>query len=754
LAFLQRRVRAGGADVPHDWSVEGAFAAANPTGAPGGFLPAGTGWYRKHFKLPDTDAQRRVFIQLEGVMANSDVWINGFHLGHRPFGYVELDYELTGHLKFDGADNVLAVKADNSVQPASRFYAGAGIYRHVYLISTDPVHLENHGVYVTDPELTDEQARVRVESAVTNSTTAPGEVTVRVTLAGPDGQTAATGETKAVVAAGQEAVVKQDLVVPHPQRWDLDSPKLYHATSEVRAGDKTVDDQTVAFGLRDAKFVPETGFWLNGKNFKIKGVCVHQDGGAFGAAVPMSVWERRLLTLKAVGVNAVRTAHNPPAPEFLDLCDRVGMLVMDEMFDCWLVGKSGSDGRRLADYHLDFAEWSLIDERDTARRDRNHPSIILYSTGNEIHDTPNAESARKILTGLVATFHEYDPGRPVTQALFRPNASHDYTDGLADLLDVVGQNYRENEILAARQQVPTRKIVGTENGLTRQTWVALRDHPDYSGQFLWSGLDYLGESPGWPDISRPTGLLDRTGVPRAEGYEWQSWWSDRPMVYVTRRVAASTVLPTDPGYSQTTKYRQVLFSDWTVRTPAEQGEDVEVYSNCREVELLLNGQSLGAKPLPRDASPRTWRVPFVPGTLKAVGKNDGGIAATYELKTAGPAAKIVLNNDRPTLAPGWDEVALVRATVVDAQGVPVPTANDLITFKTTGPGMLAAVDNVSIAAEVDNPPGIVSFQNPRCHAAGGPVVAFVKATADRGAITLTASAPGLTGDAVTIQVRK
>ena len=743
-------------NVPHDWSIEGPFSATNGTGAPGAFVPSGIGWYRKHFTLPGRDATRRVFIQFEGVMANSDVWINGVPLGHRPSGYVGFQYELTGHLKFGGADNVLVVKADNSVQPASRFYAGAGIYRHVWLVSTAPVHLMDKGIFVRTPEVTEATARIQVETTLTNASAAPRNLTLRTTLLAPDGRTVRVINTPVVITNGAAVTVRQDVEIPHPQRWDLDDPKLYRVVSEVRTWWRTLDDQTTTFGLRDAKFVADTGFWLNGKNFKLKGVCVHQDGGAFGAAVPMSVWEQRLTTLKAMGVNAIRTAHNPPAPEFLDLCDRLGLLVMDEMFDCWLVGKNSLDGQKLQDYHLYFADWSQIDARDTVRRDRNHPSIIIYSAGNEIHDTPNAESARKILAGLVGVFHESDPDRPVTQALFRPNASHDYTDGLADLLDVVGQNYRENEILAAHEQVPTRKILGTENGHTRQTWVALRDHPAYAGQFLWTGVDYLGESVRWPDLGHGAGLLDRTGMARPVGYERESWWSDRPMVFITRRVAASERQPTDPGTAPAERYRRVLFADWNPVKPAADGENVEVYSNCREVELFLNGQSLGTQPLPPDAAPRNWRVPYAPGTLRAVGKNDGVAVATNELKTAGVASRIVLSHDRPTLAPGWDAVALVRATIVDDQGVPVPRANDLITFQTTGPGTVAAVDNTENRAAVDPAAtsGIVSFQSPQRHAAGGTVTAFVKATADTGRITVTASAPGLKSDSVTLRIHK
>ena len=456
-----------------------------------------------------------------------------------------------------------------------------------------------------------------------------------------------------------------------------------------------------------------------------------------GIAVPAAVWERRLATLRTLGVNAIRTAHHPFAPEFLDLCDRMGLLVMDEMFDCWTVAKNRYD------YHLYFQEWSKTDTRDTVLRDRNHPSIFSYSAGNEIRDTPNAALAKDILSGLVATFHQNDPSRPVTQALFRPNASHDYDNGLADLLDVVGQNYRENEILAAHASKPTRKILGTENSHDRTVWLALRDHPEYSGQFLWAGIDYLGESRLWPQTTDASGLLDRTGGFKPAAYERQSWWSDQPMVYIARVVAPPPVAPTDPGYEPGVQIPvQTLFSDWTPANRAPHEEKLEIYSNCEEVELLLNGKSLGVKPLPADASPRTWSVPFEPGTLEAIGRNQGKTVASYKLHTAGKAARIWLVADRKSIAPRWNDVAYVTATVVDADGVPVPDAGPAITFQVTGTGVIAAVDSGDIAS-------IEPFQATERRAFRGQCIAIVKAKT-AGRIVVRASSPGLTNASVEI----
>jgi beta-galactosidase len=743
-------------DVPHDWSIEGPFAETNKSGTAGAFLPNGIGWYRKHFTLPETDSGKSVSIEFDGVMANSDVWINGFHLGKRPFGYASFSYELTGHLNFGGKENVLSVRVDNSVQPASRWYEGAGIYRHVRLVATDPVHIVENGVFISTPQISATQATVHVQCTVTNESDSARRFFVQVSLLDLNGKDAGSSANYSqMLAAGKSAQVDQDIVVTNPQLWNLDKPDLYQALVRIRSGlnqamgsqtpGQLLDNEATTFGIRDAKFIADTGFWLNGKNFKVKGVAVHCDGGAFGDAVPLGVWEQRLTELKKLGVNAIRTAHNPPSPEFLDLCDRLGLLVMDELFDVWTVGKSSLDGQKLADYHLYFNDWSSIDVAATVQRDRNHPSVILYSSGNEIHDTPNAALANKILTRLISVFHTNDPTRPVTQALFRPNVSHDYDNGLADLLDVVGQNYRVDEILAAHTQNPARKIIGTENIHDRQSWVALRDHPAYAGQFLWTGIDYLGESRAWPVVVSGSGLLNRTGAPRPLAYERQSWWSDAPMVSIARRTAPATAGTNPAGGNAPDRRPQTTFADWTPKNSAPHDENVEVYSNCKEVELFLNGESLGVKPLNNDAAPRVWRVAYAPGTLKAVAKNDGAIVATDELHTAGEPAKIMLTPDAGTVADNWDGIVRVTATVVDKDGVVVPDADALVSFKISGPGVIAAVDNANNASHE-------SFQASERHTFQGRCVAFVKATAPSGKIILTASAPGLTGDLATIRI--
>jgi beta-galactosidase len=592
-------------DVPHDWSINGPFAMTNKTGGAGAFLPSGVGWYRKHFSLPKIFSGQRAIIEFDGVMQNSRVWLNGVLLGERPSGYVSFRYDLTPHLNL-GGDNVLAIRCDTSAQPASRWYSGAGIYRHVRLVVVNPIHVESDGLFVSTPDVSGDKAVVQIETAVANESPATREVSVQTTLVSPDGKSVGMMESKLAVAHGGTNSLRQRIVLSQPQLWNLDSPKLYRALVKIVFQKKTLDENAVTFGVRDAHFEAESGFWLNGKNFKLKGVCLHEDGGAFGAAVPLEIWRDRLQTLRSLGVNAIRAAHNSPAPEFLDLCDRMGFLVMDEFFDCWTVGKNPYD------YHLYFNQWSKRDMADTIRRDRNHPSVILYSVGNEIHDTPKVDLAKKILTGLVAVCHTNDPTRPVTQALFRPNVSGDYTNGLADLLDVVGQNYRENEILAAHDQKPSRKILGTENTHDRNQWVAVRDHAPYAGQFIWTGIDYLGESRRWSVIGHGSGLLDRTGRIRPLGRERESWWSTAPMVAMVRRVTGDELMPTDPGYGAEERHTQVLFSDWSPNSLSPHDESVEIYSNCKDVELFLNDQSLGKKeiksmPMPQREFGR-WRL--------------------------------------------------------------------------------------------------------------------------------------------------
>ncbi len=727
-------------DLPHDWSIEGPFAKENPTGGAGAFLPSGIGWYRKSFTLLESAAGQRIAVEFDGVMANSTVWLNGKELGQRPNGYVSFRYDLTPYLQFGPEKtNVLAVRADNQMQPASRWYTGAGIYRHVRLVATGPLRLEPWSVFVTTPQTTADSATVRVTGVLENGATTTCDTAVEITLLDPQGREAAhTTIPSRTVAGGQQLPFAEELRLTNPALWDLESPQLYRAVVRLRTSGTVADEETVTFGIREARFEAATGFWLNGTNLKIKGVCVHHDAGGLGAAVPLAAWERRLSALKALGCNAIRTSHNPVAPEFLDLCDRLGFLVMSEYFDCWRVPKNPGD------YHRFFNEWSLTDLRDTVRRDRNHPCIVLYCAGNEIHDTSKPELAKRILAGLVNEYHANDPTRPVTQALFRPNVSGDYTNGLADLLDVVGTNYRDKELLAAQTAKPTRKIIGTEQRHDLDTWLNCRNNPGHSGQFLWTGIDYLGEARHWPRNSYSSGLLDRTGAAKPQAFQRQSWWTAKPMVRITRRVAPNDVLPTDPGYGGEERHTQVLFSDWSPRKTAPHTETIEVYSNCESVQLLLNGCAIGMQDKPKDDSPRCWKVPFAPGTLEAVARNGDVEVARHELRTAGAPAKLRLTAECASISPVWDDVAYVRSEVTDAAGVLVPNAAATVTFAVSGPGKIIVVDSA-------DPTSIEPFQTTTRKAYGGTSVVILRATAASGTITITAQATGLEAGTTTIQ---
>jgi beta-galactosidase len=718
--------------LPHDWAVQGPRKPDYPSGGPGSFAPMGVGWYRLHLVLPAWPCAHpagRTFVQFDGIMANSDVWLNGHLLGHHPYGYTSLNYDLTPFLQATpGADNLLAVRADNSLQPSSRFYQGAGIFRHVRLVQTPDVHFAAWGTAIRTPRITASSADILVTAEVRNDAEHASRYAVRVTLFDSAGKEAGHAvSSPQTIAPASVASYSVSLTLAHPHLWNLDDPAMYRAQVQTVAKGRSADSEQIPFGVREMHFDADKGFFLNGIATKIKGVALHSDIGALGMAAPVSLWEHRLRAMRHMGANAVRTAHNPVAPEFLDLCDRMGFLVLDEFFDVWTVGKNPYD------YHLYFRQWFLTDTRDSVRRDRNHPSIFAWSAGNEIHDTPHPEIARPILASLIDEYHKDDPTRPVTQALFRPNASHDYQDGLADMLDVIGQNYRPAELLAAHDEKPSRRILGTENTHDRATWLAVRDHPAYSGIFLWSGTDYLGESRHWPLIAGVTGMNDRTDYPRPDSLERESWWMTTPVVHIVRRTAPVQKAPTDPGYElQQYMPKQTAFPDWTPLNQQPHPEEVEVYSNCPEVSLSLNAQSLGSKPLPTDASARVWQVTYAPGSIEAT--CTGG-AAKETLTTAGAPAALRLTAEIAPAGKAFDDVSLVRLTVVDAHGIAVPGAAVPVIFSVSGAGVLLATDDA-------NPVYSMPFQSPSRTTLDGRAVAYLRRSGSA-PVTLRAESPGL-----------
>jgi len=726
-------------DVPHDWSIAGPYDEHAPSGPGGGYLPSGISWYRKTFTLDADQDGRRVFVEFDGVMANSEVWVNGHLLGKRPYGYVSFSYEVTEHVTFGaGNPNLLAVKTDTTRQPASRWYTGQGIYRHVRLVIVNPVHIPQWGVFVSTPTASSDSATVQVQTTLQNQSGESRPVRLRTTIISPAGREVGSVESELTLSAESSTDVRHQIACAAPRLWQLESQTLYQAVTQVIGADNRVlDDQVTRFGIRTFEFKSDTGFWLNGENLKIQGVCLHHDGGAVGAAVPLRVWERRLEILRGIGVNAIRTAHNPPAPEFLDLCDRMGFLVMTETFDTWTARKNhGEHG-----YNLHFRDWWEVDTRDSVLRDRNHPSVILWCVGNEIRDNLNREEGRNHFIAQRDLVRELDPTRPVTMGLFRPQESG-HIPGFTDLLDVVGINYRPAQLASVAQS--GRPVIGTEETHALSRWAPIRDNPAIPGTFLWTGIDYLGETgpviDGWPYVISSNerdvgfGLLDINGAMRPRAYQRQSWWTAKPMVHVARY----------SGHGGT----GTPVSDWSPNDPDTfDVAKLEVYSNCKEVEVFRNDESLGSKPMPESGAPAVWEdVSYIPGVLKAVGRNGGEVVATHELRTAGEPARILVAADRTRIANAFDDVSHVTVTIVDENGITCPNADGELSFRIEGPGKLVALSTGDRTSHQ-------AFTAPKRAAFEGGCLAIVRATEDSGAITLTVSTPGLDPATVTLRAR-
>ena len=744
-------------DLPHDWSIEGPYDSAAVTTGRGGYLPTGVGWYRRSFELPDGPDGRYYRIEFDGVYQNSDVWVNGTHVGHRPYGYVSFHYDITPYL-LEGS-NVVAVRVDNSRQPNSRWYSGSGIYRHVWLTVTDPLHVASWGTFVTTPQVETGRASLEVRTRIENSGGSFRRGEVRSVVVDPEGNEVARGAAPFTLAAGAGTEIRQEMVVPDPALWSLDSPSLYALrTFVLDPGGEPVDDLTTPFGIRRIEYDADRGFLLNGERVKMLGVNLHHGGGPVGAAVPEAVWERRLRKLMEMGVNAVRTAHNPPAPEFLDLCDRLGLLVMDEAFDEWTHGKVEYG------YHLYFGDWYERDLVDFMRRDRNHPSVVMWSLGNEIGEqhTPGGE---EVLARLVEIAHREDPTRPVTTGNDHIYADDGATtEGFLELLDIVGYNYvdrwherRELYAWPERQAHPDWKHVGTESVVVwgtrgeyalppdsvrvrpfytatmirpEQLWrfVSLNDW--YIGDFMWTGVDYLGES-RWPRKNSTSGVLDLVGFPDDGFYFYKSRWTDEPMIH--------------------------LFPHWNWE--GEEGRFIPVlaYTNVDAVELYLNGRFIGEKRLefPRQGTTGSWNgyetppvfpttadlhlswdVPYEPGVLRAVGKVGDEIVVTEEVETAGPPAVLRLSVDRSRIFSEIRDIAHVRVEVLDAEGRVVPTADDLVRFSVEGPVKLIAVGN-------GDPTDHSSYQASERRAFHGLALAILQSTDEVGQVRVTARAEGL-----------
>lgn len=713
-------------DVPHDWSIEGDYDFNNPTRRGGGYLPAGVGWYRKYFTVSKSCEGYSVFIEFDAIMANSDVWINGHHLGHRPIGYLPLHYEITNYLKFNKT-NVIAVRADNSVQPASRWYTGAGLYRHVRLIATNPIHLEQRSVFISTPQIEKDYAKVGISCFIINSSQRECKIWFQTEIESPSKQKFKSEYVAMTIPAGDTVQSLQNVIVSNPEIWDIQTPQLYYATTRVFDEKYLIDHEMNKFGIRSFTFESETGFWLNGRNLKILGVCVHHDGGAVGAAVPASVWERRILRLKQIGCNALRGAHAPMDKSFYNLCDSLGMLLFDETFDTWTAAKPNGEKA----YNLYFKDWWKVDTREAIMRARNHPSVILYSLGNEIRDNLNSPEGRYHFLSLRDLTRQLDPTRPITMALFRPVQMKLFENGFSEMLDIIGQNYGEKGLIAAGAAKTGRKIIGTENTPARSSWLVVRDTPAMAGMFIWTGFDYLGES-DWPRIAWNTGLFDRNGNWKPLSWERQSWWTNKPMIHIVRRDETLQGAYTD---------------DWSPIAHTGYRAEIVVYSNCDEVELLLNGRSLGIQSVPEDDAPNIWHVDYQLGVLKAIGRNNSNEVIYHEQITAGEPHHIMLETERTVLANDWEEVAYLTATVVDANGVRCPNTPTNIQFDISGPGKIISVDNSDVFSHE-------RYKTNHRTTYKGRVIAIVHATADHGIIAIKAEADGLSSSTINIEAVK
>lgn len=753
-------------DLPHDWSIEGDFSKDNPATPGGGALPGGTAWYRKTFTIPTESKGKLVFIDFDGVYHRSEVWVNGHYLGKRPNGYISFGFNLTPYLKYGGEKNLIAVKVDNSKQPNSRWYSGSGIYRNVWLTTTSRIFVPSSGTFVSTPEVTSSRARANVKTTVANQSGRPALVTLNTVIYNPQGEEVSRSSMKTTIAAGESPQMEQTLDVLNPQLWSVSTPALYKVISKVLVNNKTLDTYETPFGIRTFKFDVQNGFSLNGQPLQIRGVCNHHDLGALGTAFNTRAAERQLEILKAMGCNAIRTSHNPPAPQLLDLCDRMGFIVMDEAFDMWKKQKNPFD------YHLDWDQWHKKDLEDMIRRDRNHPSVFIWSVGNEIQEQWGDEkkgdtTGRVIARELVSIVKALDTTRAITTANNEINEWNNLIKSSA--FDLVGYNYNHKAWADFGKRWPGKKFIVTESTSALQTrghydlipfdtirrWPEAWDkpikgggNPDFtvsaydhvsapwgstheeslvelhknshvSGMFVWTGFDYLGEPTPypWPARSSYFGIIDLAGFPKDVYYLYQSAWTDTPVLHI--------------------------YPHWNWK----QGDTVDVvayYNNADEVELFLNEQSLGTKAKQVDQMHVKWRVPFTRGTLRAVSRKEGKDVLTREVKTAGKPVKIQLVADRYSIKADGNDLSFITARLLDAYGNMVPIASNLLSFKVTGEGFLNATDN-------GNPISHERFKSADRKAFNGLALAIIQSRFKAGKIRIEATSEGLESAAVDIE---
>lgn len=739
-------------DLPHDWSIEGRINPKNPTGGAGGYFPAGIGWYRKTFQVPGEWKGEHISIYFEGVYMNSEVFINGKSLGIYPYGYTSFSYNLSPYLEF-GKENVISVKVDNSQQVNSRWYSGSGIYRHVWMMVTDPVHVTQWGIAISTPDVTAKNATVQVKTLVKNETSINQSIVLRTLLWNKNSKKG-NDQIKVELPANSEKEIIQIIHVSNPLLWSPETPCLYQAQVQVLKGKKVVDDIKSDFGIRSIKFSSENGFQLNGKTVKINGGCVHHDNGCLGAAAFDRAEERKVELLKAAGFNAVRTSHNPPSEAFLNACDKSGLLVMDEAFDCWRTGKNKND------YALYFDKWWRRDLESMVVRDRNHPSVIMWSIGNEIPERGEPE-AIKTATMLADAIRKIDLSRPITSAIVENGKNWAAFDSLMDVHDVAGYNYHLYSAPADHQRVPSRIIIQTESyprdAFTN--WKLVQDNKYVVGDFVWTAMDYLGESsigrwyysgdtPGqhWEHDFFPwhgayCGDIDLIGWRKPISHYRSMLYNNGEKLYMAVREPA----PEPIEIKETWWSVWPTWESWT--WPGFEGKNVqvEVYSKYPKVRLYLNNKLIDEQATTSDQQFKaTFSVPYSPGLLKAVGvENDKEIESTI-LQTAGIAAKIKLTADRKEILANGQDLIFVTVEITDQNGIFQPNAATRLQFKIDGPGIIAGVDNADIK---DTDP----YTGNTRRAWHGRALVVIRSTQRTGDIKLTVTSVGLSDGTLSIK---
>ncbi len=766
-------------DLPHDWSIEADFSEKNPSTPGGGALPGGIGWYRKIFMVEKNKSAKKIYIDFDGIYWNSEVWINGVSVGKRPNGYISFRYDLTPYIQF-GEKNVIAVKVDNSQQPNSRWYSGSGIYRNVYLVQANPVHIDLWGTYITTPEVSKDKAVIKIQTTI-NGANNIHKICLHHVLVNDKG--------KEITKVSGEGLT-QEMIVNKPVLWSIENPYLYKVITSLEVNGKIVDKYETTTGIRSFSFDAEKGFILNGEQVKINGVCNHHDLGCLGVAVNTRAIERQLEILKAMGCNGIRCTHNPPAPELLDLCDRMGFIVMDEAFDMWRKRKSTYD------YSQYFSEWYEKDLTDLILRDRNHPSVFMWSIGNEVleqwtdakTDTLSLQEANFLLNKqkdideqaltsgqlhinalltqrLADIVKEIDPTRPVTAGCNETRPSNHLF--LSGALDIIGFNYHTKDYASVPKRFPGKPFLGAETVSALMTrgyyqmpsdsmfiWPERWDKPFFqpinqcssydnchvpwgntheeslklikknnfiAGQYVWTGFDYMGEPTPfwWPSRSSYFGIIDLAGFPKDVYYLYQSEWMNQNVLHI--------------------------FPHWNWK----KGDIVDIwayYNNADEVELFLNGKSVGIKKKIGEELHVSWRIPFESGVLKAVSRKSGKEILTREIKTRGEPVRILLTADRSTISANGKDLSFITVEALDKDGNKVPVVDNLIHFSIEGDGKIAGTDN-------GDPTNHNSLSKPERNLFNGKCLVVVQSSKKVGKIKIKAESKELTSGELEIKVR-